>query len=453
MLTRAGVNETSIGDDLLRQSPSTLFSVAFLDRLRLLYPRTWWGIVDFEDSKSASAFEISSMVNSAVGLVLPFLVLWTAQWALNEVFFRQRQSVAGIATIPRMLLKRLFVVSFVSPWCVQCFYQLFFQLSVLLESIRAIAKNRSSTLTRATDALKLRIRHQRAYRTRRYDVYLPTSLAGESESDQTSSDSNNDSKTLRGLLFLPGASVSHEAYSEVAARLSDEGFLVAVVSLEPLRLALNHLGTSVESVKRVIETISSQIHAHALAEIQQRDDNYTASTLPEEVLPAQTLEWTLIGHSMGSFAAMKLLSEFFSEQHVGNNPKQREIVVRRRSNSSSNNSSSKTFSVLIGNKLVMWGAAAFVDAATDLSGYEKSRVLVVQGTKDKFVELMRSRHDEFLSYFPPTNTQTERIAGGTHEGFGSYDPSFKFGDEDDEHVSIDWQHKKACDATVRFLRS
>jgi pimeloyl-ACP methyl ester carboxylesterase len=415
-----------------------LFPVAFIDRLKLLSPRTWWGIINLESKKGVLSpfFDTSKTVRSAIGLLLPLLVLFL--WRLAMV--RRNQSAA---TIPST---GLLIAALISPWSLQCFHQLCYQLSIPFESIRTAMNTRSSTLPRAIDALKLRIRHRRAYRTRRYDVYLPPMLAGLSE-NVTKSDV--DTKiTLRALLFIPGAAVAHEAYSEVAARLSDKGFVVAVMSLEPLRLADRHFGANLGSVKRIIEQITLDIHGSTMA---QRIQTYQKSgdNISRVLLPAKTVEWTFIGHSMGSFAAMQLFRAFcdhsYKNTHTmgSNTPEQLEPIT-------------STMDIVLGNKLVLWGTAAVVEFATDLSDQRDAQILIVQGTNDEFVELMRSRQDELDALFPPA-TRTEHIVGGTHDGFGSYQSSYRWEDDGTKKfrrsASLNKQQKRACDATVRFLRS
>ena len=109
--------------------------------------------------------------------------------------------------------------------------------------------------------------------------------------------------------------------------------------------------------------------------------------------------------------------------------------------------------IILGKQLVLWGVAAFVESATDLSDRKDAEILILQGTNDDFVDWMRSREKELKAFFPPT-TRIEHIAGGTHEGFGSYEPSFRLeNDERKKSISLDRQHKRACEETNRFLRS
>ena len=399
-------------NDILQQSPSKLFSVTLRNRLKLLSPRIWWGLIDNESKKEFSPFFISTVIRSCVGLLFPLLII---------AFFAniRRGKPATSVTSTRLML-----IALISPWCIQCFYQLYDQITTLLVSFRTQMTSRSLTLARATDALKLRIRHRRAYRTSRYDVYLPPSLTSISEKKNGA---YVDTQALRALFFIPGALVPHEAYSEVAARLSDKGFVVAVMSLEPLRLAGCHFGTNLASVKQIIDGVTGKIFDH-LMNVPEGMDNE---------LPIKSIEWTLIGHSMGAFAATQLFRE--SLYHPN------EKTEKSESN----------WNITLGKKLVLWGVAAMLNSVTDLSAEGDAQILILQGTNDEFVEMMQSKEDELEAFFPPS-TRTEHITGGTHEGFASYTSMFNNGttknnENTRKSIPLDRQHKQACDATVRFL--
>lgn len=292
-----------------------------------------------------------------------------------------------------------------------------------LKNLRKMMKSPSPTLSRATDVLESRIVHRRAYRTRRYDVYLPPSL-----------DSGTDGKTnddQEALLLIPGATVSHEAYSEVAARLSDEGFVVAVVSLEPFRIANPYLGTNLALAKRIMSEVTEKIH-HTVSE-----NLVEASDEGEKLSQAKSIKWTLMGHSLGAFGAMKLFQAFADDPR----------------NNLEKTSSTSNSTISLSNKLVLWGLAAFVESATDLSDKKDAKIFILQGSNDLFVEYQRARDGELAAFFPPT-TVTETIAGGTHEGFSSYETTFQQEfDGTKRPISLDEQHKQACEKTTRFLRS
>jgi len=431
MAEKAGWNGSlDDSDDILRQSPPSLLSAELTNRLKILSPQTWLGMIDLELKRgSVSSFDISTVIKSAMGLLLPVLVLSLLRLAM----FRKDQLPST-----NLFSQKMLSCFFLSPWNLQCLYQLLHQLSMPLNFFRSMVSAPSSTLPRATDALKLRIQHSRAYRTRRYDVYLPPSFESPSIEDTENEQS--------ALLFLPGASVAHEAYSEVAARLSDQGFVVAVMSLEPFRLASRYFGANISSAKGIIQEVTTEIHRLSFednpkssAEGQQPDE------LPTEILPAKTTEWTLLGHSMGSFAAMELFQTFFNDSWNSTQ------TITKANNKNNNTGISST--VKVGKKLVLWGVAAYVDYATDISDLNDAELLILQGTKDTLVDMKKSRQGELEAFFP-LNTTTAFIRGGTHEGFGSYEPSFKMdGFRMKRPSSLSHQHKRVCEETAKFLRS
>lgn len=451
---RLGINGTRHDDgdfhplyddtNILRQSRPveqlTEFSAAFMQRLKLFSPRAWWGLIDLESKKPNPTFGISVIVASAMGLFLPLLFLW-----FFAIFQRGHSK-------PKLPSPRLLFVTLISPWSLNCLYELYCQLSAMLVSLRKIFEQQLSTLTRATDVLKLRIRHGRAYRTLGYDVYLPPSLASYSVINtdvDVDASADADTKTPRALLFIPGASVSHEAYSEVAARLSDKGFVVAVMSLEPLRLAGRYFGTNFASVQRIIGDVTSDIFVAAFSE-RQKAYLEKFGKLPQQMLPIKTVKWTLMGHSLGAFAAMQLFRELVDNPNKKHNLKLTSINVGM----SGDKKLSTAVDVVFGKKMVLWGVAAFVNFATDLSDQKDAKILVIQGTNDDIVDMTRSLQGELDACFP-SSTRTEHIAGGTHQGFGSYKSVFlpeKNGSKK-KCITLDQQHKRACHATVRFLRS
>ena len=149
-------------------------------------------------------------------------------------------------------------------WNLGCLYQLVSQWCILIHSLRLQLTSQSITLSRATTLLQQRIQSQRAYCTGRYDVYLPFSLFGTTTTTTTTSNHNHHHQKRRqqprqqpqkfpqqqqaAILFIPSATVSYEAYSEVAGRLFNTGIVVAVFSLEPIRLTNHQLGTDATAI-------------------------------------------------------------------------------------------------------------------------------------------------------------------------------------------------------------
>ena len=512
-----------------------------LDRLQLvlvsLSPRTWWGILDYEKKKGGSifssttttSFDKSTMNKSFLGLVLPIVVLWIIDYVLLQHRY-YRSFSATITTTTTMktyqIMKktmissqqRLLIASLLSPWSLGCLRQLVLHLSLILHSIRIIRKNRFITLSRATTMLQERINSNRAYRRGSYDIYLPPQLSPSPPPSSFFSADTNTAATKKeeeeamlkrcipAILLIPGAFVPHESYSEVASRLSDMGYAVAVLSLEPLRLAYHRIpGADTTSIQRIMDRITNELQQQqqALLQLSLTSSSLSSSSQRKDgdnISTKVTVTWTLMGHSMGAMAAMKLFSEFITDYSNNNNN-------NNNNNSNNNNTALEQTSVLISssttrttvanavvtNKLILWGVAAFIPFLTNLSNYNDVNILIVQGTNDDIVDMMKDRQEEFAHYFPSTtilnnngnnvgsyggNTRTKYIIGGTHDGFGSYrsstssdlaqksdeeEQNYYNNDDNNNHdsgsaitmttMTLSEQHKQACDATVRFLRT
>jgi hypothetical protein len=125
-----------------------------------------------------------------------------------------------------------------------------------------VTKHRQDPFEEAVFVKASRWKSGRMERHPKLDLYLPPTMNG----------------VVPALLFLPGALISHTAYSVISSKLSDAGILVIVVNLEPTRLAAPLFFS-----KRHFETIMDEVKAR---------------------FQSHTLEWVIGGHSMGaSFAA------------------------------------------------------------------------------------------------------------------------------------------------------
>jgi pimeloyl-ACP methyl ester carboxylesterase len=156
-----------------------------------------------------------------------------------------------------------------------------------------------------------------------------------------------------------------------------------------MRLAYHHLGADAVSIKRIVRQVQKQIRLTTLN---------------------STMEWTLMGHSMGCFAAMRLF--FHIHQTM---PHQHQHRHAR------NTATRTTNDLLFGTKLVLWGITPFLPFVTDLSSFanKDAKVLVLQGSEDQLLKLLQSGQESLESSFPK-NTRTEVIVGGTHDGFAHY---------------------------------
>lgn len=344
----------------------------FLDDVQLLSPLTWRGAAMIGKAR----WEWKMLLQSAVAVLLLPIACYLPGWkedrgTMRQVFQHHPSVTTGLFSIwsvawlwrgttgIRTILQKTFLFS---RW----------------SEILGLKSTRSPANAEAWSVLSGRITQQRAYRTRRYDVYLPPSL--------------HRGRALEAILFLPGFGVEHVAYAESAARLADAGFVIVVVSAEPLRVASKELGFASSKIKDIQHKVCKQLDT--------------------------PLSWSVMGHSLGSFTAT----------HVS-----LQLDIPR---------------------IVMWGSAPLDDLIADLSMSNK-RVLVIQGSNDKVIEFMvpddqvRQKQTENFYRKLPKETITVVIQGGNHNGFGNYTPAFSI---ESPGVPRSEQHSQAVALTVDFLR-
>jgi len=194
--------------------------------------------------------------------------------------------------------------------------------------------------------------------------------------------------TDHALLFIPGALISHTAYSEVAAKLSDQGVCVVTVSMEPCRMATLHLGANEKRFRRIRRHVNT-------------------------LLPSKA-SWSIGGHSLGSFAAMRL---------ARNNYK----------------------------SLIMWGSANFANTRTNLRDCTDLPVLVVQGSNDALCAMDDASFIDFNSDFPKSKTTYKTIRGAAHSWFASIDggdPKFL----GLSAITMERHQEEAARITANFLK-
>jgi len=251
---------------------------------------------------------------------------------------------------------------------------------------------RSTTLPEAWECLADRVAQRRAYRSGRYDAYLP-SVPKRSDG------------AVDAVLFLPGAGVEDVAYARVAAKLSDEGYVVVVVSAEPMRMASPDMGYTARYCRRIMRQVENQ-------QRQQQQNNGAEQNTKE-------WQWYGAGHSLGSFT----LTHIAQELGLG--------------------------------KLVFWGCAPFVESMKDISdAAAELKVRVVQGTDDVVVRTFSTpeKTAEYWKRLPGTRQDVERvIVGGTHSGFASYQSSSSFAKNETGSISRHEQHRQVVRYTVEFL--
>lgn len=246
---------------------------------------------------------------------------------------------------------------------------------------------RKEPLQEAQDLLKQRIAKGRAERITKtdgvsYDLYLPK--------HQISRHDNKNRNHQVGVLFFPGASVHHGAYAPIASALSDKGFLVAIVSLEPIRF-VSDLETNLKLASQTME-------------------GTTADFVVDE--------WVLAGHSAGAMSALTLAAE----TNITATAPVRKLVVCG-----------------VGRNEMRNGTETLRDKTVE--------VLVINGGEDRLVNsVSKAQAEAFREFLPPKTTRVI-IEGGDHAGFGHYPPQ----SVGDRTISLENQQRVFVENTVQFL--
>jgi len=238
----------------------------------------------------------------------------------------------------------------------------------------------------AQNLLAERMEHQRAIRTKEYDVFLPP----------PNQNNNNKNKTP-GLIFYPGWLINHTAYAPIAAKLSDSGILVVVVSMEPFRASVHP--TKIEKTRFL------RILYELLA----------------EVAPDQPVgEWAVGGHSVGAHLAMK--------------------IARATSPGTS--------------RLVVWGCGSkpIDHRSAFLAEHKKMEVLVLNGSEDKSINQLTFAQQTDFRNLLPRSTIYKTIPGGNHNGFGHYEKPKNRKRDGVRTITLDQQQDIAVEETAMFLK-
>lgn len=261
-------------------------------------------------------------------------------------------------------------------------------LTLYVHELRQFVKNRQPAFKSAQNLLWERIQSGRAKRLEEYDIYLPPPNASSSSSKQ-------------GLIFFPGALVSQTAYASIAAKLSDAGIVVVVMSLEPTRIALD----------------VSSCHKRALLVM------YEVLTLG---LNMSVDEWNLGGHSMGASMSMVLAAK------------------------------------MAPSKLILCGIGRNDWDIPPKFKTSATKVLVVNGSEDPSVQAdKQTRWEAFHSVLPPAKeengndakgfTEYVTIQGGNHSGFAHYGPQTHPRPDGERKITMEEQQDAFVKKAVEFL--
>jgi pimeloyl-ACP methyl ester carboxylesterase len=255
---------------------------------------------------------------------------------------------------------------------------------------------RRDPLPQALDCLAERVESGRCRRFGRYDVFFPP------PQQQHNNTQGGLGQYQHAALFLPGALIAHTAYTEVAAKLSDAGICVVTVSMEPSRMATAHLGADSKRMKRIMKKVNT-------------------------LLPVSPF-WSIGGHSMGSFAAMRIAKEL----------------------SSTNDNADAATRI---SRLFLWGSANFPNTRTNLRDdglMDEFPVLIIQGSNDILCRMDAQQLAEFQNDFPADTTIYKTIDGAAHNWFASVDqgePSYV----GKASIPMNQQQEQAVALTAEFL--
>ena len=272
-------------------------------------------------------------------------------------------------------------------------YQVLQRFKVVLQS-----RKRADHSTRVQ--LREKIKEGRVLQRHAYDLYLPSK---EGSSDDATSDSN----PIKCLLFFPGFGIHHTAYADVASLISQYGIPVAVVSLEPLRLAHGKLGGSIQDVRRILKSAGKDV-----VKYYKQNDINKAKKKDDKII---ILEWDLGGHSMGGYNSLQLAQvlQQSDDDHLTIKLSQKDESLSR-----------------IGSQIIVWGAGNLVESVpnlqTSISSDESSlRVLILLGLNDDIAKFTSHRQKRDLFRKLPRRSRMQTIKGANHSGFASYDEASK----------------------------
>ena len=363
---------------------TTRRGIHLLDRLALLDPRTWWGC--FRIINAFLPLDATLLVETVARVFIPAVLLL-------------------LLTVPSSTVT---LIALLSPWSVGSMSRVAPHISKQLTVVHSWATSRSSPLPDALECLNDRIERQRAYRTRRYDMYYPPEKMrkeGENGIDEDGS--------CHALLILPGALIDHGAYSEIATRLADAGILVVVLSMEPLRMASPFLSrTKTKSLVRLTQQISKKHHQHSAHNIRT---------------------WSVAGHSFGGYRIAELIAASGFNKGVP----------------------------LPFQNFVLWASPAVHHLLAMASPDEKQRlrVLSIQGERDP-TRFMMGGEDNLSAVLETFPLSCEIILkGASHSQFGSYlvanrtDDPHHWSHSDIAMISRQEQLDQIGNLTVHFLNN
>jgi len=336
-----------------------------------------------------------------------------------------------ISNFDPIYLLRMTILSLISPLSLDVFFNcvrpIVFQV---LQRFKVVLQSRKRADHSTRVQLREKIKEGRVLQRHSYDLYLPPK-------EESSDDATTDSNHIKCLLLFPGFGINHSAYADVASLISQYGIPVAVVSLEPLRLAHAKLGGSIQDVRRILKSAGRDVAKY----YKQHDNDKSKEKDNESVI----LEWDVGGHSMGGYNSLQLAS-------VVQQSDEQQLTIKLSQN---NGSISR-----IGSQIAVWGAGNLVYSVPNLqkstSDAESSlRVLLLLGSNDDIAKFTSHRQKRDLLRKLPRRSKMQTIKGANHSGFASYDEASKksstFSLNGIRDISLKDQQEETARRTADFL--
>lgn len=315
---------------------------------------------------------------------------------------------------------RLTALSILSPTTMDIVFHHFAPILIKTFSrLKFVLTSRKGPDASAKAAILERVRSGRLIRRHAYDLYLPSKASNEKVLDNP----------ITSLLFFPGFGLAHSAYADVASKISDYGIPVAMVSLEPMRLAHQKLGGGMDDVRRLIKSAGKEVVRYY--KLSQKDNSMDTTD------GGIVVEWEIGGHSMGGYNALQLAEELQTNNELPS------ITLNDGSISR------------VGSQIVAWAAGSMVQGVPNLRQALPLRVLVLLASRDSIAKITStSSRRELLSKLP-AKSKLDTIKGGNHSGFASYDTASKksstFLMNGPRDIPLEVQHEEASSRTARFL--
>lgn len=231
--------------------------ISFRRNLFFLSPRSWIGVHNaLKRQIPNSDFVFRMVIVWLIHILVPFLLLTT----LACLPFNSTSTT--IVTCAR----RSLVVTCISPMAITQTAEVLPHMTTIANRLRLWSTLRKEAELDASEALASALSNDRALRNYHCDIYFPR--------ERTANDRQ------KAMLFIPGFCVDHTAYASIASQMASKGnMIVAVLSLEPLRLADQHFLDLVE-LRSCMKTVTK---------IWNQRSGYRNNFL----------DWSIGGHSYG----------------------------------------------------------------------------------------------------------------------------------------------------------